>query len=221
MASFLELKQRCKILKGIREELIGIRDLFDEKTRDIISLKQDIKKGGIASKYRELELIEATQNMEFIRIEFEKKHKECVQLKRSINPNQILDLRYKEIKQKESELYESFKKVDKLREECEEMDISLERVCKEYDVLKNEISLLNNYPITRPDYGNSLYKNNKECLKQISLLEDKIKEHRQLYELSYLEDQKKKEEINKEMAEFFQICEELEDEPELEEGVLL
>jgi len=52
-------------------------------------------------------------------------------------------------------------------------------------------------------------------------LEDKIKEHRHLYELSYAEDQKKKEEINKEMAEFFQICEELEDEPELEEGVLL
>jgi hypothetical protein len=221
MATFLEIKQRCKILKGIREELIGIRDLFDEKTRDIISLKQDIKKGGIACKYRELELIEATQNMEFIRIEFEKKHREHVTIKTSISPNQILDLRYKEIKQKESELYESFKKVDKLREECEEMDITLEQVCKEYDVLKKEITLLNNYPISRPDYGNSLYKNNKECLKQISLLEDKIKEHRQLYELSYAEDQKKKEEINKEMAEFFQICEELEDEPELEEGVLL
>jgi hypothetical protein len=219
--SFSEVKRKCKLLKDMREELIGIRDLFDEKNKDIESLKNDIKKGGIACKYRELELIEATQSIEYIRIEFEKKHKEHVQLKRSITPNQILDLRYKEIKQKESELYDSFKKVDKLREECEEMDVTLEQVCKEYDVLKNEINLLNNYPITRPDYGNSLYKNNKECLKQISLLEDKIKEHRQMYERSYEEDLRKKEEVNKDMAEFFQICEELEEEPELEEGVLL
>jgi len=219
--SFSEVKRKCKLLKDMREELIGIRDLFDEKNKDIESLKNDIKKGGIACKYRELELIEATQNIEYIRIEFEKKHKEHVQLKRSITPNQILDLRYKEIKQKESELYDSFKKVDKLREECEEMDVTLEQVCKEYDVLKNEINLLNNYPITRPDYGNSLYKNNKECLKQISLLEDKIKEHRQMYERSYEEDLRKKEEVNKDMAEFFKICEELEEEPELEEGVLL
>jgi hypothetical protein len=219
--SFSEVKRKCKLLKDMREELIGIRDLFDEKNKDIESLKNDIKKGGIACKYRELELIEATQSIEYIRIEFEKKHKERVQLKRSITPNQILDLRYKEIKQKESELYDSFKKVDKLREECEEMDVALEQVCKEYDVLKNEINLLNNYPITRPDYGNSLYKNNKECLKQISLLEDKIKEHRKMYERSYEEDLRKKEEVNKDMAEFFQICEELEEEPELEEGVLL
>lgn len=221
MATFLELKQRCKILKGIREELIGIRDLFDEKTQDIISLKQDIKKGGIACKYRELELIEATQNMEFIRIEFEKKHTEHVSIKTSIIPNQILDLRYKEIKQKESELYESFKKVDKLREECEEMDIRLEEICKEYEEIKNQTVLFNNSHNDNFDYGNMLYKKNKECLKRLTTLENDIINHRQLYELSYAEDQKKKEGINKEMAEFFQICEELEDEPELEEGVLL
>ena len=33
MATFLEVKQKCKILRGIREELLGIRDLFDEKNK--------------------------------------------------------------------------------------------------------------------------------------------------------------------------------------------
>ena len=220
MATFLEVKQKCKIIIGIREELLGIRDLFDEKNKNIITLKDEIKKGGIACKYRQLELIEATQNIEFIRIEFEKKHKEHVTIKKSIIPNQILDLRYKEIKQKESELYDSFKKVDKLREECEEMDMELEKVCKEYDELKTQINLSNNQP-TNFNYGNSLYKNNKECLKKLKNLEDSIIKHRQLYELSYLDDLRRKEEINREMEEFFKICEELEDDPELEEGVLL
>ena len=219
--TFSELKQRCKILNGIKEELIGIRELFDEKIKDCDSLKFDIKKGGLACKYRELELIEATQNLEFIRIEFEKKHKEHTKLKKSFNPKQTLDLRYIEIKQRESELYETFKKVDILREECEEMDMELEKVCKEYDELKKEINLLNNTQLSNLNYGNTLYKNNKECLKQITMLEDKIIKHRNLYETSYSEDLKKKEEINKDMEEFFKICDELEEDPELEEGILL
>ena len=221
MSNFSEVKQKCKILTGIREELIGIRDLFDEKNKEIVSLKNDIKKGGLACKYRQLELIEATQNLEFIRIEFEKKHKDHKELKLTIVPNQILDLRYKEIKQKESELYDSFKKVDKLREECEEMDITLEAICKEYEEIKNQTVIFNNSYNDNFDYGNMLYKKNKECLKRLTTMENDIIKHRQKYELSYIEDQRKKEEINKDMAEFFHICEELEEEPELEEGVLL
>jgi len=218
--TFSELRLKCKILTTLREDIIGIRDLFDEKIKDIETLKNDIKKGGIATKYRQLELVEARQNLEFIRIEFEKKYKERVTLKESINPREILDLRYKEIKQKESELNETFKMVDKLREECEEMDMELEKVCKEYEELKNQITLSNNQH-TNFNYGNSLYKNNKECLKQITNLEDNIIKHRQLYESKYAEDLRKKEEINREMAEFFKICNEMEDETELEEGVLL
>ena len=166
-------------------------------------------------------MIEATQNLEFIRIEFEKKHKDHKELKLTIVPNQILDLRYKEIKQKESELYDSFKKVDKLREECEEMDITLEAICKEYEEIKNQTVIFNNSYNDNFDYGNMLYKKNKECLKRLTTMENDIIKHRQKYELSYIEDQRKKEEINKDMAEFFHICEELEEEPELEEGVLL
>ena len=37
MSNFSEVKQKCKILTGIREELIGIRDLFDEKNKEIVS----------------------------------------------------------------------------------------------------------------------------------------------------------------------------------------
>jgi hypothetical protein len=42
-----------------------------------------------------------------------------------------------------------------------------------------------------------------------------------MYEKGFEENQRKKEEINKELTEFFKICRELEEDPELEEGVLL
>ena len=42
--TFSEIKQRCQILMGMREELIVIRDNFDEKMRYCESLKNDIKR---------------------------------------------------------------------------------------------------------------------------------------------------------------------------------
>jgi len=219
--TFSEIKQRCQILMGMREELIVIRDNFDEKMGYCESLKNDIKRGGIASKYIQLELVDAIKNLEDIRLEFEKKHKEHTDLKGSIVPNDFLDARYTEIKEKESEINESMKRNDTIREECEEMDMILEEVCREYEEIKNEIEVMNNSHHDNYDYGNNLYKRNKECLTRLTRLENDIIRHRSMYEKGFEENQRKKEEINKELTEFFKICRELEEDPELEEGVLL
>ena len=219
--TFSEIKQRCQILMGIREELIRIRDTFDEKMRVCVSLKNEIRRGGIASKYIQLELVDAIKNLEDIRIEFEKKHREHTELKGTIVPNDFLDARYREIKEKESEIHESIKRNDTIREECEEMDIILEEVCKEYEEIKHETEIMNNSHHDNYEYGNNLYKRNKECLSRLTKLENDIIKHRRLYETSFTENQLKKEEINKELAEFFKICKEIEEDPELEEGVLL
>jgi uncharacterized coiled-coil DUF342 family protein len=202
--TFSEIKQKCKILMGMREQLIVIRDNFDEKMRAYDSLKNNIRKGSLASKYIQLELVDAIKNLEEIRLEFEKKHKEYSELKESIDPNEFLDTRYKEIKERESEIGEAFKRIDTIREECEEMDSILEEVCKEYEETKNE-----------PD------KRSKECLKRITTLENDSIKHRRFYETRIAENQRKKDEINKDLEDFFKICKELEEDPELEEGVLL
>jgi len=202
--TFSEIKQKCQILMGMREELIVIRDNFDEKMRYCESLKNDIRRGGIASKYVQLELVDAIKNLEDIRLEFEKKHKEHTELKGSIVSNDFLDARYSEIKEKETEINESMKRNDTIREECEEMDSILEEVCKEYEETKNE-----------PD------KRSKECLKRITTLENDSIKHRRFYETRLAENQQKKDEINKDLEDFFKICKELEEDPELEEGVLL
>ena len=222
--TFSELRLKCKILTHLREDMTGIRDLFDEKTRVIESLKNDIKKKGIASKYRELELLEANKSLELIRIQFETKNKERTELKElitAIHPNEALDLRYKEIKQMESELCETIIKNDIFREECEEMEMELEQVCKEYEELKHQIKVSLSDKFRNYDYNNPLYKNNTNCLKQIGLLEKNITDRRNLYETKHSEDLIKRDEINRCLAEFFKICTELEEEPELEEGVLL
>ena len=203
--TFSEIKRKCKILMGIREQLIVIRDNFDEKMRACDSLKNNIRKGGFASKYIQLELVDAIKNLEDIRLEFEKKHKEYSELKETIGPNEFLDTRYKEIKERESEICEAFKRIDTIREECEEMDSILEEVCKEYEETKNEHD----------------YKRNKECLKRLTTLENDIINHRRFYEKRFAENQRKKQEINKDLEDFFKICKELEEDPELEEGVLL
>ena len=219
--TFSEIKQKCQILMGMREELIVIRDNFDEKMRYCESLKNDIRRGGIASKYVQLELVDAIKNLEDIRLEFEKKHKEHTELKGSIVSNDFLDARYSEIKEKETEINESMKRNDTIREECEEMDMILEDVCREYEEIKNETETMNNSHHDNYDYGNNLYKRNKECLSRLTTLENDIIKHRRVYEKSFEENKRKKEEINKELVEFFKICKELEEEPELEEGVLL
>lgn len=224
MATFLELKKQYQILTNVRDELICIRDIFDEKTKEGQYLKKDIRRGGLSGKYKELELVECTQNIEYIRIAFEKKYKEFIELRNkintSINPVKILDLRYKDIKQKEFELLEKNDKTDKILQDCEEKELQLERVCAEYEEIKTQTLVLNNRT-THYDYGNTLYKKSSECLKRLKELEKEIIIKRQHYELESIADSNKKEEINKEMAEFFKICEGLEEEVELEEGILL
>lgn len=223
MATFSELRNQYQILTNIRDELIGIRDIFDEKTKDCHSLKNDIRKGGLSSKYKELELVECMQNIEYIRIAFEKKNKEYDSLRKKINTIEsvkILDLRYKEIKQKEYELLERYDKTDKILQEFEEKELLLEKVCKEYEEIKTETLILNNRS-SRYDYGNTLYKKNMECLKRVKELEKDIIIKRQHYEFESIADSNKKEEVNKEMKEFFKICEGLEEEIELDEGILI
>jgi hypothetical protein len=220
MSNFTDIKKHYKILTAIREDLIAIRANFDEKSKEGHSLKYDIRRGGLSSKYKELQLVECTQSIEFIRIEFEKKHKEYETLRKSIDPAKILDERYKEIKQKEFELLEKYNKVEKMLNDCEEKELSLEQVCAEYEEIKMHSLVLNNRS-SRYDYGNTLYKKNMDCLKRIKELEKETIIHRQLYELQKCENAKKKEEINKEMAEFFQICEALDEEIVLEEGILI
>ena len=185
-----------------------------------LSLKNDIKRGGLSGKYKELELVEVTQNIEYIRIAFDKKYKEFDKLKASIEPSKIIDLRYREIKQREYEALENYNRVDKILQECEEKERKLEEICKEYEDIKTETLVLNNRT-TRYDYGNTLYKKNNDCLKRINTLEREIIVHRQLYELSLAEDTKKKDEVNKDMEEFFSICECFDEEVELEEGILI
>jgi len=216
----MDIKHQYKMLTVIREDLIGIRNIFDEKNKEYHSLKYDIRKGGLSGKYKELELVECSQHIELIRIEFEKKHKEFDKLKKSIDPAKILDTRYKEIKQKEFELLEKYNEDERILKECEEKEVNLEKVCAEYEEIKTQILVLNNRS-TRYDYGNTLYKKNMECLNRLKELEKEVIVHRQLYELEKAANAKKKEEINKEMAEFFQICEGLEEEIELEEGILI
>ena len=218
--TFMDVKRYYKMLTTIREDLIGIRNIFDEKNKDYHSLKYDIRKGGLSSKYKELELVECSQHIELIRIEFEKKHKEFDKLKKSIEPAKILDARYKEIKQKEFELLEKYNEDERILKECEEKELTLEQVCAEYEEIKTQILVLNNRS-TRYDYGNTLYKKNMDCLKRLQDLEKEVIIHRQLYELEKGANTKKKEEINKEMAEFFQICEGLEEEIVLDEGILI
>ena len=220
MVTFMDIKHQYKMLTVIREDLIGIRNIFDEKNKEYHSLKYDIRKGGLSGKYKELELVECSQHIELIRIEFEKKHKEFDKLKKSIDPAKILDTRYKEIKQKEFELLEKYNEDERILKECEEKEVNLEKVCAEYEEIKTQILVLNNRS-TRYDYGNTLYKKNMECLNRLKELEKEVIVHRQLYELEKAANAKKKEEINKEMAEFFQICEGLEEEIELEEGILI
>jgi len=216
----MDIKHQYKMLTVIREDLIGIRNIFDEKNKEYHSLKYDIRKGGLSGKYKELELVECSQHIELIRNEFEKKHKEFDKLRKSIDPAKILDTRYKEIKQKEFELLEKYNEDERILKECEEKELSLEKVCAEYEEIKTQILVLNNRS-TRYDYGNTLYKKNMECLNRLKELEKEVIVHRQLYELEKASNAKKKEEINKEMAEFFQICEGLEEEIELEEGILI
>ena len=96
----------------------------------------------------------------------------------------------------------------------------MEQVCAEYEEIKTQIIVLYNRS-TRYDYGNTLYKKNMDCLKRLQDLEKEVIIHRQLYELEKGANTKKKEEINKEMAEFFQICEGLEEEIVLDEGILI
>jgi hypothetical protein len=220
MSTFMDIKKQYKILTVIREDLIGIRNIFDEKTKECHSLKYDIRRGGLSGKYKELELVECIQNIELIRIEFEKKHKEFESLRMSIDPSKILDLRYLEIKQKEYELLDKYTEDEKILKQCEEKELSLEQVCAEYEEIKMHSLVLNNRS-SRYDYGNTLYKKNMDCLKRIKELEKETIIHRQLYELQKCENAKKKEEINKEMAEFFQICEALDEEIVLEEGILI
>ena len=219
MTTFMDVKRRYKILRTIRDEVIRIRTDFDEKSRICHTLKYDIRKGGLTSKYKELELMECTQSIEYIRIEFEKKHKEYESLRKSIDPAKILDLRYKEIKQKE---YENLQNLvdEKILKECEEKETLMEQLCAEYEEIKEHCVVLNNRS-TRYDYGNTLYKKNMECLNRLKELEKEVIVHRQLYEMEKAANAKKKEEINKEMAEFFQICEGLEEEIELDEGILI
>jgi hypothetical protein len=201
MSNFTDIKKHYKILTAIREDLIAIRTNFDEKSKEGHSLKYDIRRGGLSSKYKELQLVECTQSIEFIRIEFEKKHKEYEKLRKSIDPAKILDERYKEIKQKEFELLEKCGHDEKILKECEEKESLLEEVCKEYKI---KDSLLN-----------------AGCLKRLNDLEKEIIIHRQYYELEKAANKKKKEEIHNEMSEFFQICEALEEEIELDEGILI
>ncbi len=224
MATFSELRNQYKVLTNIREELIGIREIFDEKTKECHYLKIDIRKGGLSGKYKELELIDCKQNIEYIRIAFEKKHKEFDSLRKKINtsidPVKILDFRYIDIKQREYELLDKNGKTDKILQECEEKELLLEEVCKEYEEIKTKTLVLNNRT-SNYDYGNTLYKKNMECLKRVKELEKEIIIKRQQYELESISDSNKKEEINKEMCEFFKICELLEEEVELEEGILI
>ena len=201
MSNFTDIKKHYKILTAIREDLIAIRTNFDEKSKEGHSLKYDIRRGGLSSKYKELQLVECTQSIEFIRIEFEKKHKEYEKLRKSIDPAKIMDERYKEIKQKEFELLEKCGHVEKILKECEEKESLLEEVCEEYKI---KDSLLNT-----------------SCLKRLNDLEKDVIIHRQFYELENAANKKKKEEIHNEMAEFFQICEALEEEIELDEGILI
>ena len=218
--SFSELKSQYQTLKEHRDELYAIRELYEEKLKDCESLKRDIKKGGFSAKYKELELVEALQNVEFIRIAFDKKHRVFDPLRKSIDPTRILDSRYREIKQKEFELSEKYDKTDKILQDCEEKEIQLENACREYEEIKTEILVLNNRS-TKYDYGNTLYKRSKDCLNRLNGIEKDLIIQRQLYELSKIEDSKKKEDVNKEMAEFFSICVCLEEEVVLEEGILI
>lgn len=218
--SFSDLKSHYQILKGHRDELYGIRELYEEKLKECEYLKKDIKKGGFSAKYKELELVEAMQNVEYIRIAFDKKHREFDPLRKSMDPTKILDTRYREIKQKEFELSEKYDKTDKILQECEAKEIQLENACKDYEEIKTEILVLNNRS-TKYDYGNNLFKRSKDCLNQLNGIEKDLIIHRQLYELSKIEDTKKKEEVNKEMGEFFSICECLEEDVVLEEGILI
>ena len=220
MATFTDIKKHYKILSAIREDLIGIRNIFDEKSKECYTLKNDIRRGGLSGKYKELELVECTQQIEFIRIEFEKKHKEFETLRKSIEPAKILDSRYREIKQKEFKLLEKYSEDEKILKDCEEKELTLEKVCSEYEEIKKEI-LISNNSSPRYDYGNTLYKKNMDCLKRVKELEKEIIISRQLYELEKGTNTKKKEEINMEMAEFFQICEGLEEEIVLDEGILI
>jgi hypothetical protein len=220
MATFADIKRHYKILIALREDLISIRNNFDEKNKECHSLKYDVRRGGLSSKYKELQLIECMQSIEFIRIEFEKKHKEYDALRKSIEPAKILDERYKEIKQKEFELLEKYTQDEKILKDCEEKELSLEQVCAEYEEIKKHCHVLNNTPI-QYDYGNTLYKKSTDCLNRVKELEKEIIICRQIYELEKGTNAKKKEEINKEMAEFFQICEALEEEIEIDEGILI
>ena len=149
--SFTELKTQFKKLNEIRDELHGIKDLYEEKNKESVSLKNDIKRGGLSGKYKELELVEVTQNIEYIRIAFDKKYKEFDKLKASIEPSKIIDLRYREIKQREYEALENYNRVDKILQECEEKERKLEEICKEYEDIKTETLVLNNRT-TRYDY---------------------------------------------------------------------
>jgi hypothetical protein len=215
----VDLRRQYHIIKEIRKDLISIRNLFDEKYRECEILKNDIKKGGFATKYRDIELIECKQELELIRIQFDKKRKEFDKKKEEMEYEKILDLRYKEIKQREYEIVGEFNELDKNRIYCEDMENELEEMCSEYEEIKKHACILNNQ-MDRYDYYNTLYKKTTHCLNKINFLQNEIVEQRNLQELGYSENSKNKEINKNEMKEFFDICETLED-IELEEGILL